>query len=92
MVGAPYEVNGTYADLKQPFGALYVFNGGPNGALPYPSQIIHGAQLQATGRMPAGGEMRGFGYSAKGGKDLDDNGYKDVVVGAYLSDHAVVIR
>lgn len=36
--------------------------------------------------------IRTFGYSLSGGLDLDQNGYPDLLVGAYEKDTVVLIR
>ena len=36
--------------------------------------------------------MDGFGFSLDGNKDMDDNGYPDLAIGSYRSDHAVIVR
>lgn len=36
--------------------------------------------------------MKGFGASLAGSGDLDDNGYPDLAVGAYVSDSVVILR
>ncbi|XP_061735384.1 integrin alpha-4 isoform X2 [Nerophis ophidion] len=75
-VGAPQE-----EELK---GAVYIYNGRQEGVSPTPSQRITGSSL--------GRDLRMFGQSLSSGVDIDDNGYQDVAVGAFLSDAALVLR
>ncbi|XP_035532418.1 integrin alpha-4 [Morone saxatilis] len=75
-VGAPQE-----EDLK---GAVYIYNGRKEGISPTPSQRITGSSL--------GYDLRMFGQSLNSGIDVDNNGYQDLAVGAFLSDKAVVLR
>uniref|UniRef100_A0A8C6T589 Integrin alpha 4 n=1 Tax=Neogobius melanostomus TaxID=47308 RepID=A0A8C6T589_9GOBI len=75
-VGAPHE-----DELR---GAVYLYNGRQDGISPTPSQRITGATV--------GRELFMFGQSLSSGVDIDDNGYQDIAVGAFLSDSAVVLR
>ncbi|XP_077435361.1 integrin alpha-4 isoform X2 [Vanacampus margaritifer] len=75
-VGAPQE-----DDLK---GAVYIYNSRKHGISQTPSQRIGGSVL--------GRDLRMFGQSLSSGVDVDDNGYQDVAVGAFLSDAAIVLR
>ncbi|CAK8684731.1 unnamed protein product [Clavelina lepadiformis] len=92
LVSAPYETSNTNDADENQYGALYVFNGGAEGIHENPSQVIHGNDLEKTINFDPTQHIRGLGYSMKGGKDMDGNGYPDIVVGAYLSDQAIVIR
>ncbi|XP_038863192.1 integrin alpha-4-like [Salvelinus namaycush] len=75
-VGAPQE-----EELR---GAIYIYNGRKTGISQSFSQRITGSVL--------GNELKMFGQSVSGGIDVDENGYQDVAVGAFLSDSAVVLR
>ncbi|XP_039296864.1 integrin alpha-PS1 isoform X2 [Nilaparvata lugens] len=75
-VGAPYEDN----------GVVYVYLGSKNGLITEPSQVI-----KANDVKPLAG-IRTFGYSLSGGMDLDQNGYPDLLIGAYESDAAILLR
>ncbi|XP_074658698.1 integrin alpha-PS1-like [Tubulanus polymorphus] len=84
-VGAPYEGN----------GAVYIFNGKKTGLDTKPSQRITAEDMKipnwirSTTTLNA---MKTFGYSLSGGMDLDLNGYPDLLVGAYESNSAALLR
>ncbi|KAM9548133.1 integrin alpha-4 [Guaruba guarouba] len=75
-IGAPQE-----DDLK---GVIYIYNGREDGITPSFSQRIQGHQLSNSLSM--------FGQSIASSIDVDNNGYQDVAIGAFLSDSAVVLR
>uniref|UniRef100_A0A2I9LP33 Integrin alpha-ps n=1 Tax=Centruroides hentzi TaxID=88313 RepID=A0A2I9LP33_9SCOR len=79
-VGAPYEGQ----------GAVYIYLGSPEGLRKEPSQIIYAKDLpkQVLSRV----NITTFGYSLSGGMDMDRNGYSDLLVGAYDSDAAILLR
>lgn len=76
-IGAPYENGG---------GTVYIYLGSQNGLINKPSQRIKAAEL------PLRPTLRSFGYSLSGGVDMDQNGYPDLLVGAYESDRVVLLR
>ena len=76
-VGAPYEGR----------GAVYIFRGSARGVLPTYSQRIFARDF------PGVTGLRAFGASLSASPaDLDNNGYPDVVVGAFASDAVVILR
>ena len=82
--------NDGYADLVvgapyEESGKVYVFNGAEKFNDPSPSQIITAKDLPVQG-------VKTFGYSLGGGYDLDLNNHSDIVVGAYASDTAFIVR
>jgi len=74
-VGAPYEGA----------GAVYIYYGSADGLPPVHSQRIYARDLASNTAFSA------FGASLAGGADLDDNGYPDIVVGAYQSNAIAVL-
>ena len=76
-VGAPYEDK----------GAIYIFHGSARGILPAYSQRISAREF------PGVTGLRAFGASLSASPaDVDDNGYPDVVIGAFASDSVVILR
>ncbi|KAK3101931.1 hypothetical protein FSP39_007446 [Pinctada imbricata] len=76
-VGAPYEDSGR--------GAIYIFNGDEARLPSQYSQKIMAAAIDSG--------LRAFGfYLSKSTLDVDDNSYNDFAVGAYQSDHTVILR
>ncbi|XP_053311935.1 integrin alpha-5 [Spea bombifrons] len=66
-------------------GAVFIYNGHSRGLSPNPSQVLQaewGSSLAPSF----------FGFSTRGGKDLDGNGYPDLIVGAFGVDKALVYR
>ncbi|XP_053157201.1 integrin alpha-5 [Hemicordylus capensis] len=66
-------------------GVVYVYNGRRDGLHPKPSQMLQG-------HWPAGQTPDFFGFALRGAKDLDGNGYPDLIVGAFGVDRAMVYR
>ncbi|XP_040835955.1 integrin alpha-5 isoform X1 [Ochotona curzoniae] len=77
-IGAPFG-----GEARQ--GIVYVFPGGPEGLGTKPSQVLQ--PLWAAGHTPDF-----FGSALRGGRDLDGNGYPDLIVGSFGVDKAVVYR
>ncbi|XP_043467893.1 integrin alpha-PS1 isoform X2 [Leptopilina heterotoma] len=63
-------------------GTVYIYLGSRNGLITVPSQVIHSEDTPVP--------LRTFGYSLSGGIDMDQNGYPDLLVGAY-DDAAVAL-
>ncbi|XP_042305701.1 LOW QUALITY PROTEIN: integrin alpha-5 [Sceloporus undulatus] len=66
-------------------GVVYVYNGQHDGLNPKPSQVLQG-------HWPPGQTPDFFGFALRGAKDLDKNGYPDLIVGAFGVDTAIVYR
>ena len=86
IVGAPFEGS----------GAVYVFRGSPAGLIAEYSQRIGAGDLSPSPPSPSpvspSRPLSSFGYALSAGHDVDDNGYPDVVVGAFQADAVVVLR
>ncbi|KAL0883105.1 hypothetical protein ABMA27_016566 [Loxostege sticticalis] len=66
-------------------GVVYIYMGDrKHGLKAKPDQVIKAESLPIT--------LRTFGYSLSGGVDLDDNGYPDLLVGAYENSSVALIR
>ncbi|XP_056113865.1 integrin alpha-5 [Rhinichthys klamathensis goyatoka] len=69
-------------------GLVLIYNGHAGGLREKPSQVIAGQWASAApSALPAS-----FGYALRGGKDLDNNGYPDLIVGAFGQDAAFLYR
>ncbi|XP_016835285.2 integrin alpha-5 isoform X1 [Cricetulus griseus] len=77
-IGAPFG-----GETQQ--GVVFIFPGGPGGLNTKPSQILQ--PLWAAGSTPDF-----FGSALRGGRDLDGNGYPDLIVGSFGVDKALVYR
>ncbi|XP_027715153.1 integrin alpha-9 [Vombatus ursinus] len=65
-------------------GAVYIYHGDADGIVAKYSMKLSGQQINPMLRM--------FGQSISGGIDMDGNGYPDVTIGAFMSDHVVLLR
>ncbi|XP_018318940.1 integrin alpha-PS1-like, partial [Agrilus planipennis] len=63
-------------------GAIYIYLGSKDGLIPQHSQKIH----------PEWTGVKTLGYSLSGGVDIDNNGYPDLLSGAFESDAALLFR
>ncbi|KAM5135308.1 integrin alpha-IIb-like [Mantella aurantiaca] len=63
-------------------GCVYIYKGEKSGLSTQPSQILESPQ-EAPSR---------FGFTLRGGEDIDQNGYPDLVVGAFEADTVYVFR
>uniref|UniRef100_A0A7N8YRS3 Integrin, alpha 2b n=1 Tax=Mastacembelus armatus TaxID=205130 RepID=A0A7N8YRS3_9TELE len=75
-VGAPWS-----GDREQ--GQVFIYLGNSNGLSVTPSQVIDS---------PLPSSRMAFGFTLRGGADIDDNGYPDLLVGAWAADRAFVYR
>ncbi|XP_078051152.1 multiple edematous wings [Augochlora pura] len=65
-------------------GTVYIYLGAKNGIITVPSQVIHADDMPQP--------LQTFGYSLSGGIDMDQNGYADLLVGAYENDAVALLR
>ncbi|XP_047136920.1 integrin alpha-7 isoform X1 [Hydra vulgaris] len=85
VVGAPYENNGQ--------GAVYVFQGAKSGLITkYSQYIVASSVMSGLTKRSLNVPLKAFGRSLATGFDMDNNGYNDVLVGAYASNQVVLLR
>uniref|UniRef100_A0A672GG91 Integrin subunit alpha 5 n=1 Tax=Salarias fasciatus TaxID=181472 RepID=A0A672GG91_SALFA len=77
-IGCPYG-----GDDQQ--GLVFIYNGHAGGLWDTPTQSLSGQW--ASSAFPAG-----FGFALRGNRDVDQNGYPDLIVGAFGADKAVLYR
>jgi integrin alpha 8 len=77
IVGAPY-------DGENKRGAVYIYHGSEDGVRQEHTQRIGADNLHP--------DLKTFGFSVAGSRDIDDNGYPDIAVGATESNQAVILR
>ncbi|XP_068120258.1 integrin alpha-IIb-like [Hyperolius riggenbachi] len=63
-------------------GCVFIYRGEKSGLATKPSQILD-SPLQPPSR---------FGFALRGGEDIDQNGYPDLIVGAFEADTVYVFR
>uniref|UniRef100_A0A8C4EVA9 Integrin alpha-2 domain-containing protein n=1 Tax=Dicentrarchus labrax TaxID=13489 RepID=A0A8C4EVA9_DICLA len=66
-------------------GLVLIYNGHAGGLMDTPTQTLSGQW--ASSSFPAS-----FGFALRGNRDLDQNGYPDLIVGAFGVDKAVLYR
>jgi integrin alpha 7 len=76
-IGAPYEGD----------GVVYIHLGTPEGLSEKPSQVIKASDLGLSPLKP----INTFGSHISGGLDVDNNGYPDLVIGAYNSSAIIAL-
>ncbi|XP_061693013.1 integrin alpha-9 [Syngnathoides biaculeatus] len=65
-------------------GAVYIYHGDATG-------IISKYSMKITGRS-VNPSLQMFGQAISGNVDMDDNGYTDVTIGAFMTDSVVLLR
>ncbi|XP_035689663.1 integrin alpha-5-like [Branchiostoma floridae] len=78
-VGAPYQTG-----EGDNMGAVYIYHGSAEGIREEPSQEIKASDFPEP--------LSAFGFSVAGAKDVDNNRYPDVAIGAYEADSVVVLK
>lgn len=73
---------------KDEQGQVFIYNGYAEGLRDKPSQVLAGQWASKAPPAPPAS----FGFALRGGKDLDQNGYPDLIVGAFGVDKAVLYR
>ncbi|XP_062510737.1 integrin alpha-V-like isoform X2 [Corticium candelabrum] len=63
-------------------GTVYIYRGSQFGIIETFSQVIRGETFN----------LMSFGYALTSAVDIDDNKYPDLLIGAYLSESAVLLR
>uniref|UniRef100_A0A3P9JZX3 Integrin alpha-5 n=1 Tax=Oryzias latipes TaxID=8090 RepID=A0A3P9JZX3_ORYLA len=66
-------------------GLVFIYNGHDGGLMDSPAQILTGQWAYSS--FPAN-----FGFALRGNTDIDQNGYPDLLVGAFGVDKAVLYR
>ena len=77
IVGAPY-------DGPDKNGAIYIYHGSEDG--------VRKEFTQRIGAEDISNNLKTFGFSLSGGRDIDSNGYPDIAAGAADSNQAVILR
>ncbi|XP_031778236.1 integrin alpha-4-like isoform X2 [Nasonia vitripennis] len=77
IVGAPWEE----------FGVIYVYNG--NSIIDEENNLHMSQKISA---LEISHKVKGFGFSISNLADIDNNGFLDIAVGAYKSNHVVILR
>ncbi|KAM9392849.1 integrin alpha-IIb isoform 2-T2 [Pholidichthys leucotaenia] len=75
-IGAPWSGNSGQ-------GQVFIYLGNSNGLSAMPAQVIDS---------PLPSSRTAFGFALRSGVDLDENGYPDLLVGAWAADQAFVYR